>query len=295
MPARVLVLLIAIHAFFLMRGSLHPQLTTVIALIELLLAAHLAIEAFTTVVIDYLLAERRQIQMPPVLRHLVQVVLYTVAVLSIFAEVTGTNLVPLLATSTVVTVVVGLALQDTLGNLFSGLALHAEKPFELSDWLQVDGIEGQVIYVGWRSTRLRTLAGNLVVVPNSSIARSRIHNFDAPTHMLARYIDLPVTLTASPTQVEEAARQASSQTSGVRIDPPIRIWLVSITPLFQRYTIKFWIDGFQLHDEIESDLMKALWHACTTAGILPIEAQPFAAIDPTLPTLSPQPTPPERL
>jgi len=88
--------------------------------------------------------------------------------------------VPILATSTVVTVVVGLALQDTLGNLFSGLALHAEQPFRLGDWVLVDGIEGLVVHVGWRSVHLRTFSDDIVALPNAVVARARVQNYDHP-------------------------------------------------------------------------------------------------------------------
>ena len=73
----------------------------------------------------------------------------------------------LLTTSAVGAVVVGFALQDTLGNLFAGLAIQIEKPFRVGHWMQVGEREGQVQEITWRATKLRTKAGQFLIVPNS--------------------------------------------------------------------------------------------------------------------------------
>ena len=73
----------------------------------------------------------------------------------------------LLTTSAVGAVVVGFALQDTLGNLFAGLAIQIEKPFRVGQWMQIGGREGQVQEITWRATKLRTKDGEFLIVPNS--------------------------------------------------------------------------------------------------------------------------------
>jgi small-conductance mechanosensitive channel len=204
--------------------------------------------------------------------------------------VAGINVLPVLATSTVVTVVVGLALQDTLGNLISGLALHAEKPFELGDWILVDGIEGQVVYMGWRATRLRTFSSDMVALPNSVIARARLQNFYAPDKLCSRIVEQPVLLSAAPEAVEAAIGRAAARVARVRADPAPRVRLVQVTPLFQRYAVRFWIDDFQQHDDIESDFMKAMWHECREQGVaLPGVNPSAAALDPRDGATAPMP------
>jgi hypothetical protein len=246
LPARVLHLSVALHAFLGLRGIEHDVIRTVVAFVELLLVAYLVIEVTETFLLHYWLGERKGIHVPAVVRHLLLVVIYTVVVLSIVGSVTGINVVPVLATSTVVTVVLGLALQDTLGNLFAGLALHVEKPFGLGDWLLVDGLEGQVVYMGWRSTHLRTFSWDIVAVPNSVIAKARLQNFYAPDKVCARNVEL-------------------------RKEPAPKVWLVGMTPLFQRYVVKIWIDDFARHDDLESDLLKALFHHCHAEGLALVE------------------------
>src|SRR5687768_13158370 len=82
----------------------------------------------------------------------------------------------LLTTSAVGAVVVGFALQDTLGNAFAGLALQSEKPFHIGNWIRVADFEGRVAEVTWRATKLRTKTGNFVIVPNNVVAQHAIVN-----------------------------------------------------------------------------------------------------------------------
>jgi small-conductance mechanosensitive channel len=87
----------------------------------------------------------------------------------------------LLTTSAVGAVVVGFALQDTLGNLFSGLAIQIEKPFRVGHWIAVGNREGQVEEITWRATKLRTKAGQFLIVPNGVISKESILNYSEPT------------------------------------------------------------------------------------------------------------------
>jgi small-conductance mechanosensitive channel len=277
-PARLLVVLAAVHVALVLRGST-SSVRSAVAVAELLLSVYLAIEVAETFVIHYWLGERQGVQVPAVVRHLLLVILYIVAVLSIIGSVTGVNVIPVLATSTVLTVVVGLALQDTLGNLLAGLAIHVEKPFEVGDWISVDGIEGQVVDMGWRSTRLRTFSWEGVSVPNAVIARARIHNFYAADKVCARNLEFLVTLAAAPEAVERAARAACDRVERIRKEPAPKVWLVGTTALFQRYVVKLWIDDFRFHDDIESETMKALWHTCRAEGVALEAAAPVAAAD----------------
>ena len=89
----------------------------------------------------------------------------------------------ILATTAVGAVVIGFALQDTLGNLFSGLAIQVEKPFRVGQWVTIGGTDGVVTEVTWRATKMRTKAGNFVIVPNSVIAKETITNYSEPTRL----------------------------------------------------------------------------------------------------------------
>src|SRR5205085_11811143 len=84
------------------------------------------------------------------------------------------------ATTAVGAVVIGFALQDTLGNLFSGLAIQIEKPFRVGHWVTIGRKDGLVSEITWRATTIRTKAGNFVVLPNSLPSRDTITNYSQP-------------------------------------------------------------------------------------------------------------------
>ncbi|MES2639281.1 MAG: mechanosensitive ion channel family protein [Myxococcota bacterium] len=266
-PARLLVGLAALHVLLALRGLGVEGGRNVVTAVELLLLAYLVIETAETFFFHWWLQERKQIPVPAVVRHLVLIVLYTGALLTVLGTVTGLNLVPFLATSTVVTVVVGLALQDTLGNLFSGLALHIERPFDHGDWILVDGLEGKVTHLGWRSTHLLTLSGDIVAIPNALVARGRLQNFSAPDKHTSRLVEVPVRLSAAPENVEAALSAACAAVPRILTDPAPKIWLVATTPLFLRYVVKVWVADFGHHDDMESDFQKAAWRALRAADL----------------------------
>ena len=265
-PSRALVALLALHALLALR-EIDVSAARGLLVLELLLIAYLVIEAAETLLFDYWLAERRGTPVPHLVRHLVLIVLYTAVVLSVLSSVTGLNIVPVLATSTVVTVVLGLALQDTLGNLFSGLSLHFDRPFNMGDWVLVDGLEGQVVALSWRSTHLRTLTRDIVAVPNSLIAKARVQNFCAPERLTGRNLEVLVDLDASPEAVHRALMAAAATVPALRVDPPPKSWLVGVLPFAQRYVFRVWVDDFARHDDTESELMKALWHTLRAEGV----------------------------
>jgi small-conductance mechanosensitive channel len=122
------------------------------------------------------------------LQDLMVAVVYVGVALSILAFVFGAPIGTLVATSGVVAVIFGLALQNTLGDVFSGIALTLGRPFGIGDWIQLgDGTEGRVVENNWRSTQLLTSAHNHVVLPNSVLAKVGLTNLTRPdeTHLIA--------------------------------------------------------------------------------------------------------------
>ena len=111
---------------------------------------------------------------PSILQDVLVLAGPTIFVLFTFSE-------QLLALGVAGSVVIGIALKDTLGNLFAGLALQSEKPFHVGDWVVLGDHEGQVQEATWRATKIRTKAGNFVIIPNSVIAEEAIINYSEPT------------------------------------------------------------------------------------------------------------------
>ncbi|HQZ96497.1 MAG TPA: mechanosensitive ion channel, partial [Pyrinomonadaceae bacterium] len=110
------------------------------------------------------------------LQTVISVIIYIVSFFIIFqTQFPGVQLAPLFTGSTIIGIVVGLALQDTLGNLFAGLALQADQPFQVGDVVIISGRgEGVVEMVSWRGVKIRTFQNKLLVISNSVLGKETI-------------------------------------------------------------------------------------------------------------------------
>ncbi|RKT21588.1 mechanosensitive ion channel-like protein [Paraburkholderia sp. RAU2J] len=125
----------------------------------------------------------------------------------------------LLATSGALAVVLGLAIQSTLNDVFSGVVLNATQPFRLGDWVTVGDVEGKVVESNWRATSLLNGQGNIVVIPNSVAARTNIVNANQPMHTHGISVMLPVEPSVRPALVLEALSNAARSASDVLGEP----------------------------------------------------------------------------
>ncbi len=147
--------------------------------------------------------------------------IYVASVLAVINFAFQVPISGLLATSGVLAIVLGLALQSTLADVFSGIAVGLERPFKAGDLLWVEGgnIEGRVVQVNWRSTQIATGEGNIAVVPNSVIAKARLVNRSLPTPMRRDKIELRLESAASPPACI-AALDAAVKTCRLLLETP---------------------------------------------------------------------------
>ncbi len=143
--------------------------------VEGLLTAFGVITVLVALVFNPWFKERPGETTPAIVQDTVVTVLLVIAAMFVFHD---TNFFVGLTGSAIV---VGLALQDTLGNAFAGLAIQVEKPFRVGHWILTAGYEGRVVEVTWRATKIRTKLGNLVMLPNSVVAKEAINNYSEPT------------------------------------------------------------------------------------------------------------------
>ncbi|HJL47235.1 MAG TPA: mechanosensitive ion channel, partial [Polyangiaceae bacterium LLY-WYZ-15_(1-7)] len=132
---------------------------------------------------------------PRIVRDLVQALLF-MGVLMLTLRAAGVEPSSLLTTSALLTAVIGLSLQDTLGNLFAGLAIQAQRPFRVGDWIQYDDTEhhiGRIVEMNWRAVKVETLDKVEMTVPNATLAKSSLQNYSMPTRVARRhaYVEAP--------------------------------------------------------------------------------------------------------
>jgi len=136
----------------------------------------------------------------------------------------GISLTAVWTTLGVGSVAIALALQDTLSNFFAGFYLRLDNPIHLGDYVKIDpDHEGFIVQMGWRSTRIRTLPNNIVIVPNSKLAAAIVTNFSMPDTQLSLLIPISVSYDCDPDRVEriliEEATRAAGTIEGLQSDP----------------------------------------------------------------------------
>jgi len=136
----------------------------------------------------------------------------------------GISLTAVWTTLGVGSVAIALALQDTLSNFFAGIYLRLDAPVRVGDYVKLEGREeGFIIQMGWRSTRIRTLPNNVVVVPNTKLASAIVTNFSLPEPQMSLLIRISVSYSADPERVErilvDEAKRAVGQIEGLLGDP----------------------------------------------------------------------------
>jgi small-conductance mechanosensitive channel len=186
----------------------------------------------------------------------------------------GIAITPLLTALGVGGLAVALALQDSLSNLFAGIHLLADRPIRVGDYvrLSVENVEGWVVDVGWRSTRIRMLQNNVVIVPNSKVSQSVITNYDLAEPRLALSIRISVGYDVDPDHVErvlvEETLAAVGHVSGLLADPRPTARLI---PGFGEYSLDFtlvcWVDRFPDQFHVQHELRKRLLKRLRAEGI----------------------------
>jgi small-conductance mechanosensitive channel/CRP-like cAMP-binding protein len=231
---------------------------------ELLLLVVLGIflvEASSILVFDYLFVVRRRIDVPQILRSLARGIVYVLLFFFFFPRIFGwQDVAGLLTSSAIVSIIIGLALQETLGNLFAGIAMQMSRPYAAGQWVKIGTYEGIVERADWRSMTMRTLYGDRISFPHSLLAKMEIHNYSLPSPLHARTVQVGVHYRHPPSKVEEILLYCARGTPGVCAQPLPEVWLSAYQDFAILYTVKFWIEDFARYPAIESEVMRRVWY-----------------------------------
>ena len=184
----ILALLVAAGAFAFHRTSANPALRQGTVAVLWIALAFLIVRAITFLVVDPLARQQRNAT-PGFARDMIVVLLYAFAAGGLLRHVAGVSLSQLLGTGALVAAVIGLSMQETLGNIFAGLSLSLDNAFEVGDWIEISGstlgnlrptFVGRVEAMTWRAVQLVSWDGDTDLVPNRLIAQSVVTNLYAP-------------------------------------------------------------------------------------------------------------------
>jgi small-conductance mechanosensitive channel/CRP-like cAMP-binding protein len=215
---------------------------------------------------DFVFRIRKSREVPSLIRDLFSIVAYILIVAFILKHFFDLSLGALLSGSALLGIILGLALQDTLGNLFSGISLHADKPYDVGDVITVGKWMGVVESVTWRAAKIRTFTNHVVLLSNSQIAKEAIEvcPSDNPN---ARLVFFNALYSHSPDQVIRVVRDAIRETENVRRQPTPIVRIRNLGDFAVDYEIKYWLEDYALHNDTDALLRQRVWYAFKRAGL----------------------------
>ncbi len=229
------------------------------------LAIGIAAALVLTRLLDYLFFDvafrlRRKTAAPALLRQIVGLLVFGISLAILFRLILDVRLTGVLATSAVLSVVIGLALQDTLGNLFSGLALHLEKSVQVGDMVRSGETIGTVEELSWRAMKLRTMEGNVLLVPNSIASRERLEVFPRPGRPIARTLKVELEYGQPPAAVIEALKAAGHEIPGIASSPEPTAYVTAFDAYSISYELRYWLEDYAQFLELDSQIRERVWY-----------------------------------
>src|SRR5690606_18832083 len=217
---------------------------------------------------DTVLRSAAQTEIATLLKTVLSIIIYIVAFFIIFqSQFPQIELAPLFTGSAIIGIVVGLALQDTLGNLFSGLALQVDHPFEVGDVIKISNRgQGVVESVSWRGVRIRTFQNKLLVISNAVLGQETIEV--APQNNLnARLVNFHTSYSCSPAKTAQLVKEVVRQVENVsqKIRPIVRISSFGESRI--DWEIKYWLENYAFFNDTDASIRQRIWYAFQREGI----------------------------
>ena len=204
---------------------------------------------------------------------------YLSAFFAIAAYVLELPVQGLLATSGVLAIILGLALQSTLSDLFSGIVLNFSRPYLPGDWVNFEGAgAGKVIEMNWRATHVLTERRDLTIVPNSTIAKSRITNVSSPSTVHGITVTVQLDPGTQPDVGREAIEHAILNCQSISTTPSPSVAVKAITGSYTEFEVTFFVEGLDQATATRNELFDLIYRHAVAAGVrlAPAPNQPIA-------------------
>ena len=203
------------------------------------------------------------------IQDLLSALIYLAAAFAVIAYVFDFPVQGLLATSGVIAIVLGLALQSTLNDVFSGLVLSLSRPYRPGDWINIEGgTEGQVIEMNWRATHVLTPRRDLAIVPNSTIAKSKILNVSFPSSIHGITVSVQLDFRTPPANGTNVLELAMLNSRSILAIPRPTVRVVSIDAAQTGYELTFFIEQLGSATEAQNELFDLIFRHVIAAGAL---------------------------
>ena len=251
--------------------GLSSKANTIVGVLRLALfaiLAYLVVRAFNALVF-WLVRFRRGFEAPTLVRNVFSIVAFTALFFLIFSLIfPDANLGALFTTSAIFGVILGLALQDTLGNFFAGISLQADRPFQVGDVITVgqERHTGVVEEITWRAIKVRTFQNHVVLISNSNAAKEAIEVCPRD-NLNARLVFFNTLYTDSPAKTIHVVREAVREADNVsqKVTPIVRIRNLGDSGV--EYEVKYWLVDFAKYNDTDALVRQRIWYAFRRAGL----------------------------
>src|SRR5580704_6950617 len=215
----------------------------------------------------FVIVERRPRE-GKLLQDLLAGLIYLAAVFAIIAYVFDLKIQGLLATSGVIAIILGLALQSTLSDLFSGIVLNFSRPYRPGDWINLEGgTEGRVIEMNWRATHVLTGRRDLAIVPNSTIAKSKIVNVSSPSGMHGSTVAVQLATETLPSAGVEILERAILNCRLIVSAPAPLIAVKSINAAYSEFEMTFFVEDLASTTLAQNDLFDLIFRHLAVSSV----------------------------
>src|SRR5215471_7937173 len=203
--------------------------------------------------------------------------IYLGAGLSVVAYVFGAPVGTLIATSGVFAIILGLALQSTLSDVFSGIALNLSRVYDVGDWIVLsDSTEGRVIETNWRATHLLNASNDLVVLPNSVLAKAQLTNLSSPNRSHGVKLRVRVEPSLAPSAIVEIMRTVLLSSNSIMQTPAPTVEIKALDAQAIEFELSFRVRDFSAGAAAKHEVYDLIWRHARAAGL--VLAQPKEAV-----------------
>ncbi len=265
-------LLLPVSAFFLIfryiAGITADDVgNRVLLTVSLVLIIYVVVAIFNAIFFGMASSDSWRARTPKLLRDIILALLVMIGGGIVASQVWDQNVAGMFTALGIGSVILGFALQETLGNIMLGLSMLMERPYLEGDNVRIGSTEGKVEEINWRATRLASGA-DVIIIPHAIAAKEIITNYSRPQPGTQSSVTLGFGYDHAPNHVKAMLLEAITRTEGVLKAPPPSVVVENFGESAIDYAISFSVAEFGDKAKVKDKFMTAVWYAAQRSGIV---------------------------